>query len=146
MKQTVLAIAPVMIMKRAASVGFCFFALLFFDTYSVASDLSGKYVGKGEGNENELNIQDLGNGTIKFSVSTVSTFTDGMGSRCTGDIPIDDTDATASIKGNTATYTDADGCTLRITFKGKKAVVKENGCFAYHGANCNFNATYLKKR
>lgn len=115
---------------------------LCFSAPAFAADLSGKYVGKGDGSKNELQVKDLGNGKIKFSISTVATWTDNIGGRCTGGID----DKTASLHGNTATFTDEDGCKLLIEFKSKKAIVQEESCSNYHGAQCNFDATYSKKK
>ena len=107
---------------------------------SESDGLSGEYISKGDDYNNELTIQELGNGKINFSITTKGSFKDSSGVRCVGEL----TNKIVSLNGNTAIFKDNE-CSLSIEFNGKNAVVHEGEMCGSHGMNCSFNSTYSKK-
>jgi hypothetical protein len=96
----------------------------------MADDFSGNYQAKNA----QLQVKHNGD-KITFDALTANA------QGCTGEIK----EATALLSGSVATFTGENNCRLVIDFtNGKEAVVKEESCGFYHGAECPFDTTYTK--
>ena len=113
-----------------------------------ASALEGEgiYKGRGAGSRLEATVRKTDDGSYTLEVSTIGTYVDGIGGRCTGSVS-----ATGNFNAERSriiavavdpdlkTASAKEVCVLVGDFGGARLRIESWGCTTFHGAKCGFD-------
>jgi hypothetical protein len=112
-----------------------------------ASALSeGVYKGRGAGSRLEATVRKIDDGSYTLEVSTIGTYVDGIGGRCTGTVSATghfNADRSriiaVAVDPDLKTASAEEVCVLVGDFGGARLRIESWGCTTFHGAKCGFD-------